>query len=43
MGENSNGKKDGLWKYYHDNGQLRSAVNYKKYGEPKWIFILKIE
>ena len=24
-----NGKKHGLWEYYHDNGQLSSKVNYE--------------
>ena len=28
-GKIKNGKKDGLWKYYHENGQLQEEETYK--------------
>lgn len=26
---NENGQREGRWEFYHDNGQLKAAGNYK--------------
>ena len=29
QGKYKNGKKQGLWQYFYDNGQLKKEINYK--------------
>ena len=38
QGAIKNGKEDGAWVYYHDNGQLRAKVNYKN-GKPEGAWV----